>query len=269
MLLFSIGILEAPLEYWYHIHSYSTVCKNAKNRKKWKKIEFLLLSTMQTAWQIYSTAVKTFILHVSFIAASSKYAWQKTLAKGPVPRGCSIKDSSSPVTSMWGWVWSCWTKYEIPKLPMLPQVWRLRQPRLPCHLMRPRLRLLMTMKGALHKMCQDELPPGLPGIRRKQPQKLTVSWKITKNKTFWVIFKHCGVRQYHLLLSNMIRAKSMVYEIKRINVSQHPKRGRLLMTRSHGRDNFIIILATVGANESSRFAITLLLLEDSTCRNVP
>ena len=79
------------------------------------------------------------------------------------------------------------------------------------------------------------------------------------------------MRQYHLLLSNMIRAKSMVYEIKRINVSQHPKRGRLLMTRSHGRDNFIIILATVavGANESSRFAITLLLLEDSTCRNVP
>ena len=67
----------------------------------------------------------------------------------------------------------------------------------------------------------------------------------------------------------MIRAKSMVYEIKRINVSQHPKRGRLLMTRSHERDNFIIILATVGANESSRFAITLLLLEDSTCRNVP
>ena len=31
-------------------------------------------------------------------------------------------------------------------------------------------------------MCQDELPPGLPGIKRKQPQKLTVSKIIQKLK---------------------------------------------------------------------------------------
>ena len=56
--------------------------------------------------------------------------------------------------------------------------------------MRPRLQLWMTMKEALHKMCQDELPPGLPGIKRKQPQKLTVS-KITKTITENSHIQHC------------------------------------------------------------------------------
>ena len=39
-------------------------------------------------------------------------------------------------------------------------------------------------------MCQDELPPGLPGIKRKQPQKLTVS-KITKTITENSHIQHC------------------------------------------------------------------------------
>ena len=167
--------------------------------KQKMQIEFLSYK-MQTAWQIY---VLFFFTHCSkniysrTIAASSKSAWQKTLAKGPVPRGCSTKALSSPVTSMWGWVWSCWTKYGIPKLPMLPQVWLRPQPRLPCHLMRPRLQLWMTMKEALHKMCQDELPPGLPGIKRKQPQKLTVS-KITKTIIENSHIQHCKQSELRL-----------------------------------------------------------------------